>query len=475
MANDTTKTTDEFDIEYPTVGYDATPTWAELYGQAFEDIDSALADRLVEEEVEDAVDALLSGGDKVSVSYDDANDAITIETSALDDEEVRDEVGQLLTAGNAIDVTVDDAGDSVTLAVDESAISHDNISDVSEGDHRTDEQVRDITGSMAGTALAHEDPNDSIDVQREQIEDWIGGLVAGQGNISVTYDDANDSLQIDTSGLNTEEVQDAVSQLVAAGDNLSWNYDDGNDVLTVSLSGPITGVQIGTDTDREPGYFSTLDTADALNSDIGDGVDYLDPFWMAETDRLFKHITSWPSLSAYAQSTSNGGSITTTRNGSEVEISPDNQTDSKAQLLLGVQDLSDAWTLNNDGRFRYDVQILDNTSEAAYLTVGEVDKGALSSNHLGVAIESGDLIGTVGNDTTQTKTTLISNVSSGDTFDVLVDWTSGSEARFVVNGTEEGTITSNLPNGSFTNISLLSFGDVAQRMKVGRITAVSER
>jgi len=124
MANDNTNNTTNYDIEYPAVGYDATPTWSELYGSAFEDIDSLLADRLVEEEVEDVVDALLTGGDKVSVSYDDANDTLTIDTSALDAEEVRDEVGSLLVAGDGISISVDDAGDSVTIALASHASSH---------------------------------------------------------------------------------------------------------------------------------------------------------------------------------------------------------------------------------------------------------------------------------------------------------------------------------------------------------------
>jgi hypothetical protein len=124
MANDNTDTTSNFDITYPTTGYGGTPTWADLYGAAFEDIDSALAERLIEEEVEDVVDALLAGGDKVSLSYDDANDALTINTSALDPEEVRDEVGSLLVGGDGITATVDGAGDSVTIALASHAGTH---------------------------------------------------------------------------------------------------------------------------------------------------------------------------------------------------------------------------------------------------------------------------------------------------------------------------------------------------------------
>ncbi len=152
-------------------------------------------------------------------------------------------------------VTIDDGNQWRTVG----AHSHDDLTDVSEEDHRSNEQVRDLAGGMAGTALQHDDANDSINVVREDVEDWIGSLVSGQGNISVTYDDGNDALLVDTSGLNQEEVKDAVAGLLSAGDNLSWNYDDSNDVLTVSLSGPITGVQLGTSTDRLDAYLGSAD------------------------------------------------------------------------------------------------------------------------------------------------------------------------------------------------------------------------
>jgi len=262
MANDTTKTTDKLSIEYPADGYDSgSPTWGELYGQAFETIDSAVGDRLTEEEAQDAVNALLSGGDKVQLTYDDANDELTIDTSALDAEEVRDEVGTLLVGGNALTVTIDDAADSVTLAVDEGAISHDNLADVSEGDHRTTEQVEDIVDALltAGdkVTLTYDDANDTLTVgtdalDAEEVRDEVGALLVGGNALTATIDDAGDTitLAVDESGIShdnladvsegdhrtTEQVEDIVDALLAAGDKVTTTYDDANDTLTIDTS-----------------------------------------------------------------------------------------------------------------------------------------------------------------------------------------------------------------------------------------------
>jgi len=297
MANDTTKTTDKLSIEYPADGYDSgSPTWGELYAQAFRDIDSAIGDFINEEEAQDAVDALLSGGDKVQLTYDDANDELTIDTSALDAEEVRDEVGTLLEGGNALTVTIDDAGDSVTLAVDEGAISHDAIdqSTVDSDDHhtrysdseavsavnsdadhgstashnyRTDEEVQDVVGALlvGGNALTAtvDDAADSVtlavdegaishdnlaDVSEgghrttEQVEDIVDALLAAGDKVTTTYDDANDTLTIDTSALDAEEVRDEVGTLLSAGNGISVAVDDAGDTVTLSIPTDAVGV-----------------------------------------------------------------------------------------------------------------------------------------------------------------------------------------------------------------------------------------
>ena len=85
--------------------------------------------------IQDLVAAFISWGDKLSGSYDDSAGTLTVSTSALDQEEVDDFVASMVQAGNAISISRDDASDQITISVDESAISHDNISDVSPSDH----------------------------------------------------------------------------------------------------------------------------------------------------------------------------------------------------------------------------------------------------------------------------------------------------------------------------------------------------
>jgi len=108
--------------------------WADEVNSNFDTIDSNLN---TDEDIEDIVGALVAGGTNITATYDDGANTLTIDTSALDEEEVEDTVSNLITAGNAITVSYNDVGDSLTIGVDEGAISHDNIADVSASDHHT--------------------------------------------------------------------------------------------------------------------------------------------------------------------------------------------------------------------------------------------------------------------------------------------------------------------------------------------------
>jgi len=71
--------------------------------------------------------------------------------------------------------------------------------------------------------------------QTEAVQDIVGALIQANGNITTTYDDANDTLTIDTTALNEEEVEDAVAALVTAGNAITVNYDDANDALSIAV------------------------------------------------------------------------------------------------------------------------------------------------------------------------------------------------------------------------------------------------
>ncbi len=69
----------------------------------------------------------------------------------------------------------------------------------------------------------------------EDVEDVVAALVAAGDNLSWTYDDANDALQIDTTALDEEQVEDTVAGLLAAGNSINLSYDDGGNTLTVAV------------------------------------------------------------------------------------------------------------------------------------------------------------------------------------------------------------------------------------------------
>jgi len=118
------------------------------------------------------------------------------------------------------------------------------------------------------TGLGASDTADGVDVsvEDEHIEDTVNALLSAGDKLSLTYDDQNDQLTVDTSALDEEEVEDAVAALLTTSGNLALSYDDQNDQLTISLSGPIEGVQIGSSTNRSDAYFATAD-ANTVNTD----------------------------------------------------------------------------------------------------------------------------------------------------------------------------------------------------------------
>jgi hypothetical protein len=91
-------------------------------------------------DVECSIFDVLQASDKVSLAKDEANGTITINTSALDEEEVEDVVGVLLTGGSNITVSYDDDNDVITVALDSHGSSHekggsDVISEFAETTH----------------------------------------------------------------------------------------------------------------------------------------------------------------------------------------------------------------------------------------------------------------------------------------------------------------------------------------------------
>lgn len=91
MANNDTDNTTNFDIEYPLTGYGGTPTWAALYGSAFDDVDGTLADIvgsdvITTDATADQIQTLLvdASGGAVTVTLPDPDRNVRVEVKKTD-------------------------------------------------------------------------------------------------------------------------------------------------------------------------------------------------------------------------------------------------------------------------------------------------------------------------------------------------------------------------------------------------------
>jgi len=177
-----------------------------------------------QEAVEDIVAALTVGGTNVDVAYDDSAATLTISTPALADQEVRDLIDTVVVGGTQVSTTYD--GTNLTVDIDAPTQAEFDTHSGRHEDGGADElDVSGLSGVLA----------DAQTPQTEAVQDIVGALVTGAGNVTVTYDDVGNVLTVDTSALNTEEVEDAVGALVTAGNAITVNYDDGANTLSVGV------------------------------------------------------------------------------------------------------------------------------------------------------------------------------------------------------------------------------------------------
>ena len=190
-----------------------------------------------DERVDDRVDALLTAGTGISLSYDDSAGSLTITNSATTDtESIQDIVGdQLVTNGTHTNITAtyDDAGDgaidlSVTnlpnSALANSAITI-NGSSVSLGGTRT----LDTDDLAEGTNKFYTD---------ERVDDRVAAMITAGTDISKTYDDSAGTLTLNSTYQWTAEDGDGTQVTMSGGKYLKYVEGAGIDVnLTDTSSG----------------------------------------------------------------------------------------------------------------------------------------------------------------------------------------------------------------------------------------------
>ncbi len=138
-----------------------------------------------EEAVDDFVADLLAAGDKLSYTYDDANDTLTIDTTALDSQEVKDEIDATVTGGAQVTTSYD--GSTLTISIDaptqaefddhserhesggSDTIDHDSLTGYVADEHVAHTSV-DITAGAGLTGGGSIDTSRTIDAHQTTVE-----------------------------------------------------------------------------------------------------------------------------------------------------------------------------------------------------------------------------------------------------------------------------------------------------------------
>lgn len=131
-----------------------------------------------------------------------------------------------------------DGGGSQTAGL----YSHDGSSYIKAG--KTEEAIEDIVAGLiaAGTDISinYDDANNTLTINNtagytdENAQDTIASALTGDSKIGITYDDPNNTIAIDTTALDAEEVENQVNTLLSAGSNVNLTYDDANDTLSIA-------------------------------------------------------------------------------------------------------------------------------------------------------------------------------------------------------------------------------------------------
>jgi len=223
------------------------------------------------------------------------------------------------------------------------------------------------------------------------------------------------------------------------------------------------------------GDFDSVNTDDALNKEIGDGIDYLDPRWMARSGVGFYHINHWTGFNNWgSQFTTGSGSTQGVNKGDGVEVSTGTTADSKAIDIatIGTED----WTWDEAVSLRFKISPRENFVEHQAVSMGLYDQNNYTTNHVGAVFEDGTLKGTVGDGSAEAQTTLDDNPSISSPRDIRADFTPAEKVEFYVDGVKEGKITSALPSGGLNRQACL-FAENATatdgRLRLFRFTAVN--
>lgn len=250
-------------------------------------------------------------------------------------------------------------------------------------------------------------------------------------------------------------------------DTDTWEYAGDVDINGGNVSG------VGTLTAE------SVNTEQAINSELGDGINYIDPTWFAENEYVLFDI--YPlSLDAWSTSTSGSGSVDLTTAGPAIRADTGSESGSTAKASLEVDRRFYAGVPSfDDGRLalKMGFRTVDDDDITAYWSWGDIENG---SDGYGFKLSTGNgtptLQGAVHNGATETTVDLVENPGQSRFAGQIIQSADLGEVRFLIGGSVEGTIASDLPDTPSASPELAVYcenvTDDRRRVDFGHVTGV---
>ena len=270
-------------------------------------------------------------------------------------------------------------------------------------------------------------------------------------------------------------------RLVDANGNIVgslYGKPDGSVAIQETASGSDREVALAPD-----GTFSapsveteSVSTAEVQNSAIGDGINYLDPQWVAQYDG-YVFWSYYESLDNWVQSTSGSGSIEYSTG--RVEFNTGSTAGSEATLEFLPNRLSYTASFDNEITLKFGMNVSQTANGEGYHTVGRV--GTLSNAGFGFkTVDEGSILGVTHDGTSENTVDTGAPLPTGnDTTVCEARHIPGSKVEFYIDGTKEAESQTNLPTGEtiearFPQHHITNTEDANRRFRTSDIRVVMQ-
>jgi len=254
-----------------------TTSAADLTDVSADSVRDAHHPEYTDEKAQDAVNALLSGGNGISLSYDDFNDTLTISSTVSNTDTqtdlenaagvvVADADGISFEAGANVSVAVADDGDTTGTVTISATDTNTQLTDSevrnainTDPDHGSTASHNYYTDADARGAINNDSNHGSTASHNyytdENAQDAVDSLLVGGAGIDLSYDDFNNELTITSTVSNTDtqtDLENSGGVVVSDADGMSFEAG-ANSSVTVSSDNDGTGTVTisATDTDTQ--------------------------------------------------------------------------------------------------------------------------------------------------------------------------------------------------------------------------------